>query len=85
MLQGIIIIRHYYQYTRPNRTNLFHKERLFNMKSCCGLKIHFAVWPAKRSLLERTVCHLAACSDNNANLLAFEFTFLVGRPFGKSD
>ena len=32
---------HYYQYTRPNRTNLFHKERLFNMKSCCGLQIPF--------------------------------------------
>ena len=26
------------------------------------------------------ICHLAACSDNNANLLAFESTFLVGRP-----
>ena len=32
---------HYYQYTRPNRTNLFHAERLFNMKSCCGLQIPF--------------------------------------------
>ena len=28
---------HYYQYTRPN---LF-QERLFNMKSCCGLQIPF--------------------------------------------
>ena len=27
--------------------------------------LHFAVWPAKRSFLERVVCHLAACSDNN--------------------
>ena len=41
------------------------------MKSCCGLQIpftarpHFAVWPAKRSVLERAVCYLAACSDNN--------------------
>ena len=26
---------------------------------------HFAIWPAKRSVLERAVCHLAACSDNN--------------------
>ena len=26
---------------------------------------HFAIWPAKRSVLERPVCHLAACSDNN--------------------
>ena len=26
---------------------------------------HFAVWPAKRSVLERAVCYLAACSDNN--------------------
>ena len=32
---------HYYQYTRPNRTNVFHKERLFNMKSCCGLQMPF--------------------------------------------
>ena len=32
---------HYYQYTRPNRTNLFHKARLFNMKSCCELQIPF--------------------------------------------
>ena len=32
---------HYYQYTRPNRTNVFHKERLFNTKSCCGLQIPF--------------------------------------------
>ena len=34
---------HYYQYTRPNRTNLFHKEKLFNMKSCGGLQIPFTV------------------------------------------
>ena len=40
---------HYYQYIRPNRTNLFHKERMFNMKSCCGLQIPFT--PA--------LCHLA--------------------------
>ena len=25
---------------------------------------YFAVWPAKRSVLERAVCHLAACSNN---------------------
>ena len=31
----------YYQYIRPKRTNLFHKDRLFNMKSCCGLQIPF--------------------------------------------
>ena len=29
---------------------------------------HFAVWPVKRSVLERAVCHLAACSDNNRDL-----------------
>ena len=33
---------HYYQHTRPNRTNLFRKERLFNMKSCCRLQIPFS-------------------------------------------
>ena len=32
---------HYYQYIRPNRTNLFHKGRMFIMKSCCGLQIPF--------------------------------------------
>ena len=32
---------HYYQYAKPNRRHLFHKERLFNMKSCCGLQIPF--------------------------------------------
>ena len=42
---------------------------------------HFEFGSSKRSLLERATCHLAACSDNNANLLAFESTFLVGRPF----
>ena len=30
---------------------------------------HFAIWPAKRSILERAVCHLGACSDNNADFL----------------
>ena len=34
---------HYHQYTRPNRTNLFHKGKLFNMKSCGGLQIPFTV------------------------------------------
>ena len=28
---------------------------------------HFAVWSAIASVLERAVCHLAACSDNNFN------------------
>ena len=37
--------------------------------TCCGLQIslYFAVWPAKRSVLLSTVCHLAASSDNNGN------------------
>ena len=26
---------------------------------------HVAIWPVKRSVLERAVCHLAACSDSN--------------------
>ena len=57
---------HYYQYARPN---LF-QERLFNMKSCCGLQIPFTAralpfGPQKGAFLERAVCHLAACSDNN--------------------
>ena len=32
---------HYYKYTRPNRTNVFHKEKLFDKKSCCGFQIPF--------------------------------------------
>ena len=31
--------------------------------------LHFAIWPAKRSVLERAVCHLAACSDTNDGFL----------------
>ena len=51
---------HYYQYTRPNLTNLFPKERLFNLKSCCQLQIpfyspHTAVWHVKRSVLDAGV------------------------------
>ena len=33
--------------------------------------LHFAVWPAKRSVLERAVCHLAACSGNNGKQPVF--------------
>ena len=49
---------HYYQYTRPNLTNLFPKERLFNLKSCCQLQIPFTAhtlpfnWHVKRSVLD---------------------------------
>ena len=32
---------HYYHYIRPSRTKLFHKGRMFNVKSCCGLQIPF--------------------------------------------
>lgn len=27
----------------------------------------FPVWPAKRGVLQRAVCHLAACIDNNVS------------------
>ena len=30
---------------------------------------HFAIWPAKRNALEKAVCHLAACGDNNYVLM----------------
>ena len=40
----------YYQYTRPNRKNLFHKERLFNMKKSYGPQIP-SVQPALRRLV----------------------------------
>ena len=36
---------HYYQYTRPIRTNVFHKEDCLNMKSLCGLQIPFTAQP----------------------------------------
>ena len=38
---------HYYRYIRPNRTNLFHNGRMFNMRSSCGLQIPFTArtWP----------------------------------------
>ena len=36
-----LVLSVYYQYTRPNLTNLFPKERLFNLKSCCQLQIPF--------------------------------------------
>ena len=118
---------HYYQYTRPNRTNSFNKENTFNRdvawtmvwkvviatirlaakqeqkvihensrqlwhwngihriilveRSCLTslLPIRsrganafsaraFSVWLAKRRVLQRAVCHLAARIDNNERL-----------------
>ena len=56
---------------KPNRTNLIHIERLFNKKSRSGLQIPFTASTLPfsqrklRSVLERAVCHLASCSDNN--------------------
>ena len=66
---------HYYKYTRPNRTNLFHKERLFHMKSCCGLQIPFTARTFKRSVLEWVVCHLATCSDTNYLLMTSKSSY----------
>ena len=34
---------------------------------------HFAIWPEERNILERAVCHLAACSDNNVDSAIFFF------------
>ena len=45
---------HYYQYIRPTRTNLFHKGRMFNMKSSCGLQIPFT--PALCRLARKKEC-----------------------------
>ena len=33
-------VYHYYQYTKPNRTNLFHKERLSTWNHVAGCKFH---------------------------------------------
>ena len=74
---------HYYQYTKPNRRHLFHKDRLFNMKSCCGLQIPFTTrtLPFGRRkgafLIERAVCHLVACSDNNTLLTKLQVKLAV--------
>lgn len=54
---------HYHQYTRPNRTNSFHK--IYFRVANAIYSPHFAVGPTNRSDLERAVCHLAACSGNN--------------------
>ena len=49
---------HYYHYTRPNRVNLFHKERL--LKIMLRAASALPVWSVKKSVLERSVCHLPA-------------------------
>ena len=38
---------------------------------------HFAVWPAKRSVLERAVCRLAACSGNNSMQDEFDMLLVI--------
>ena len=38
---------------------------------------HFAVWPAKRSVLERAVCRLAACSGNNSMRDEFDMLLVI--------
>ena len=50
---------HYYHYTWPNRANFFHKERLLTWNQIAGCP-HLTVWSAKKSVLERSVCHLPA-------------------------
>ena len=65
---------HYHQYTMPNRTNLFHKVKIVEneivLRATNSIySPHFAVWPPKRSVLERELGHLAAGSDNNVHLV----------------
>ena len=38
---------------------------------------HFAVWPAKRSVIERAVCRLAACSGNNSMQDEFDMLLVI--------
>ena len=38
---------------------------------------HFAVWPTKRSVLERAICHLAACSDNDSMQDEFDMLLVI--------
>ena len=45
---------HYYQYTRPNRANVFHKEEIVSheimLRAANSIyRLHFAVWPAKNA------------------------------------
>ena len=37
----VMWLYHYYQYTRPNRTNLFHSERLLTWNHIAGCKCKF--------------------------------------------
>ena len=65
---------HYYQYTMPNRTSLFHKVKIVEneimLRATNSIySPYFAVWPPKRSVLERELGHLAACSDTNVHLV----------------
>ena len=46
--------------------SLFHKESEIMLRAANSIySPYFAVWFAKRSLLERAVCYSAACSNNN--------------------
>ena len=38
---------------------------------------HFAVWPAKRSVIERAVCRLATCSGNNSMQDEFDMLLVI--------
>ena len=38
---------------------------------------HFAVWPAKRSVIEWAVCRLAACSGNNSMQDEFDMLLVI--------
>ena len=38
---------------------------------------HFAVWPAKRSVIERAVCRLAARSGNNSMQDEFDMLLVI--------
>ena len=49
---------HYYHYRRPNRANLFNNERLLKIMLRNAPALPFA--RRKKSVLERSVCHLPA-------------------------
>ena len=71
-VEHIVYLWPEWHHLRPNKAKLlffFHKERLFKHEIMLQaansiFSAHFAVLPAKRSVLERVV---AACSDYNSS------------------
>ena len=73
---------HYYQYIRSTETNLFHEERLFNMKSSCGLQIRFTARTLPFGLRKRSVLETTSLSFGRVYvviIIAIHFIFIQGK------